>query len=103
MAAAGHVDTLVGGNITLGPFPPTVAHTAPFQVLTISTAENWTGCCEESKHLILREYCPRLHGGFLKTVKVCYVSDSLTINLHYKHNLFITECTIPVSTELREV
>lgn len=47
MSTAGHVDALAGGNITLRPFPTTVAHAAAFQVLTISTAKNWTGGCKE--------------------------------------------------------
>lgn len=42
-AAARDVDALVGGNVALGPLPAAVTHAATFKVLTIPTAEHWTG------------------------------------------------------------
>lgn len=43
VSAAGDVDALVGWNVAFGPFPATVAHAATFEILTVSTAQHWTG------------------------------------------------------------
>lgn len=37
------IDTLGGGNVTLGALPATVALTAPPGVLAVTAAQNWTG------------------------------------------------------------
>lgn len=44
MAAAGHVDALVGRHVTLGTLPATVAQAPALHVLAIPTAQHGTGC-----------------------------------------------------------
>lgn len=44
MAAAGHVDTLVGRHVTLGTLPATVAQAPALHILAIPTAQHGAGC-----------------------------------------------------------
>lgn len=48
MVAACDVNALVGGNVALGALPAAVTHAATFKVLTISTAQHWTGSFEKA-------------------------------------------------------
>lgn len=48
MVATCNINALVGGNVTLGAFPAAVTHAATFKVLTISTAQHWTGSFEKA-------------------------------------------------------
>lgn len=43
MVAAGHIDTLVGGHVTLGALPAAVAQTPALHVLTVPTTEYGAG------------------------------------------------------------
>lgn len=45
MVAAGHVDALAGGHITLGTLPATVTEAPTLHILAISTAEHRAGGC----------------------------------------------------------
>lgn len=49
MAAARDVNALVGGHVTLGTLPAAVTHATTFEVLTVPTAQHWTGGFEKSK------------------------------------------------------
>lgn len=48
MVAAGHINTLVGGHITLGAFPATVAQASALHVLAISATEHGAGSWGDS-------------------------------------------------------
>lgn len=43
MVAAGHIDTLVGGHVTLGALPAAVAQTPALHVLAVPTTEYGAG------------------------------------------------------------
>lgn len=45
MVAAGHIDALAGGHITLGALPSAVAQASALHVLAISTTEHGAGGC----------------------------------------------------------
>lgn len=48
MVAAGHINALVGGHITLSALPATVAQAPALHVLAIPAAEHRTGGCGDS-------------------------------------------------------
>lgn len=48
MAAAGHVDALVGRHVTLGTLPATVAQASALHVLAIPTAQHGAGGWRDS-------------------------------------------------------
>lgn len=48
VVAAGHIDALAGGHVTLGALPSTVAQAPALHVLAIPAAEHRAGGCRDS-------------------------------------------------------